>query len=76
MYESPISIIQEQLTLKMEDDILKAVQKYEIVVNKEELMKALSYDRDQFSKGYREGKEDAFREMKKLIMREGYWYDR
>ncbi len=59
-YESPIKVIQEQLTLKMEDDILKAIQKYNIEVDKEELLKALAYDRDQYMKGYEEGRASAF----------------
>lgn len=52
MYESPITIIQDQMRMQMEDSIYKAVQRFNVDVNKEELIKALAYDRDQYQKGY------------------------
>lgn len=52
MYESPITIIQDQMRMQMEDNIYKAVQYFNVDVNKEELIKALAYDRDQYRKGY------------------------
>ena len=52
MYESPITIIQDQMRMQMEDSIYKAVQYFNVDVNKEELIKALAYDRDQYRKGY------------------------
>lgn len=55
MYESPIKIFQEQLKLQMEGDILKAVQAKEIVVDKEELLKALEFDRNQYEVGFTDG---------------------
>ena len=59
MYESPISIIQKDLQFQfeqqLENEIYKAVQEYEIVVDKEELIKALSYDRNQYEKGHIDG---------------------
>jgi len=56
MYESPIEIIQSQIRTQLEDDVLKAVQRYGINVNKEELIKALRYDRQQYKKGYEDAK--------------------
>ena len=58
MYKSPITIIQNQMELKMEADILKAVQSCNIDVDKDELLKALKYDRDQYNKGYEDGKRE------------------
>lgn len=52
MYESPITIIQDQMRMQMEDSIYKAVQRFNVDVNKEELIKALSYNRGQYQKGY------------------------
>lgn len=52
MHESPITIIQDQMRMQMEDNIYKAVQHFSVDVNKEELIKALAYDRDQYQKGY------------------------
>lgn len=45
----------------MEGDILRAVQKYGINVDKEELLRALQYDRNQYEKGYDDGKADALK---------------
>lgn len=55
MYESPVEIIQTQMQMQMDGEILKAVQGVGIDVNKEELLKALAYDREQYSKGYKDG---------------------
>ena len=51
----PIEIIQTQIQMKMEDEIMKAVQNVGIQVDKEELLKALKYDREQYEKGYQDG---------------------
>ena len=55
MYQSPIEIITKQMQAKFEDDVFKAVQQYGINIDKDELIKALKYDRDQYEKGYRDG---------------------
>ena len=52
MYISPIDIIYGQLETQMEGDILRAVQSYGINVDKDELIRALQYDREQYYKGY------------------------
>lgn len=74
MYESPIKVIVEEVyaqTLKQqENDIWKAIQKYDINVDKEELVMALQYDRHQYEKGYADGIRDF---AKKLV--EHYFYD-
>lgn len=44
-----------QMNMEMENGILKAVQRYNIDVDKEELLKALKYDREQYDKGYQDG---------------------
>lgn len=58
-YESPITRImrdiQTQIIKESENQIFQAVQKCEIKVDKEELIKALQYDRGQYEKGYKEG---------------------
>ena len=55
MWESPIKVMQKQVKMQMEGEILKAVQEVGIVVDKEELMKALKHDREQYEKGYADG---------------------
>lgn len=51
-YESPITMIASQVETKIENDVMTAVQHYDIQVDKEELIKALAYDRGQYEKGY------------------------
>ena len=64
MYKSPIEIVMEEVFQKMDEDfenaVFKAVRKVGINVDKEELLKALIYDRGQYDKGY----EDAMNEVK------------
>lgn len=72
MYRSPIEVFLSQIEVQMEDGIMKAVQKQGIMVDKEELVKLLAYDRDQYSKGYREGRESAFKEIMERITGGGY----
>ena len=79
MYKPPIEIVMKEVFQKMNEDfensVLKAVQKVDINVDKEELLKALIYDRGQYDKGY----EDAMNEVKhpqplKLEdLKEGLW---
>jgi hypothetical protein len=63
MYKSPIEIIYGQMQKQMEGDILKAVQSYGINVDKDDLLRALQYDRNQYKKGYTDGKTDAMSEL-------------
>ena len=63
MYESPIKIIQGQLQTQMDNDILRAVQSYNILVDKGELTRALQYDREQYDRGYADGYMNAQQEL-------------
>lgn len=58
-YESPISLIyenaQRQMQIQLENGVYSAVQNVGIDVNKDELIKALQYDRQQYDKGYSDG---------------------
>lgn len=63
MYKSPIEIIHNAVQTKMEDDVVKAVQSYGIIVDKKELLRALGYDRGQYDKGF----EDGISAMEKVI---------
>lgn len=60
MYESPIRIIERELTSKIENDIVTVVKSYGIEVNKVELERALRYDREQYEKGFDDGRKDRF----------------
>ena len=55
-YESPIEGIVSNVQMNYEDGIIKAVQSVGFNVNKEELAKALMYDRRQYEKGFADGR--------------------
>ena len=58
-YKSPIEVVVDEMHSQMvcdyENGIMKAIQRYNINVDKEELIKALQYDRQQYEKGYQDG---------------------
>lgn len=56
MYESPITLITGELQLSLENGVYKAVRQTGVVVDKDELIKALKYDRGQYEKGYADAK--------------------
>ena len=72
MYKSPIDIIYGQMETQMEGDILRAVQKYGINVDKEELVRALNYDREQYYNGYADGRNDALADL--VRCKDCKWY--
>lgn len=53
-YESPIQQVIREAARKHEENIYQAVLNCGIHVEKEELIKALAYDRDQYEKGYKD----------------------
>lgn len=73
MYESPIKVIHDsmarQIQYDYENNILKAVASYNIDVNKEELIKALKYERDQYNKGYEDAKKDFAEKIDRIVER-------
>ena len=67
MYESPINMIIQKLYTNLESECMKAVQSYGFDVNKEELAKALKYDREQYEKGYTDGYNEGIDDAIKVI---------
>ena len=63
MYESPIEVVYGQMQMNFEDNVMKAIQKYNININKDALISALMYDRKQYEKGYAEGREEGKKEI-------------
>lgn len=57
MYESPIKILESEIVAQWEGNILKAVKNVGIDVDKEELLRALEYDRDQYMIGFLDGRD-------------------
>ena len=72
MYRSPITIIEEEARLQIEGEILKAVQKVGVTVDKEELLKALKYDREQYNEGYEAGKRDSTERIVEQLEKRAY----
>ena len=67
-YKSPIEVIMSDMVMKEEDQVMQAVWNVVVNVDKEELVKALAYDRDQYASGYRYAKE-------KFDRQHGEWID-
>ena len=59
MYESPIKVVQGELETQLEGEILKAVHLVGVAVDRDELIRALRYDREQYQKGFDDAREDA-----------------
>ena len=57
-YKSPIEAIRHEMEMRFENDVMKVVQQHDIFVDKDELLKALQYDRDQYRKGFEDGSRD------------------
>ena len=51
-YQSPIEIIKGDMEAKMQEGVIRAIQKFDVNVDEEELKKALAYDRRQYEQGY------------------------
>lgn len=71
MYESPINLIISKLCTNLESDCIKSVQRYGFDVDKEELARALCYDREQYEKGYADGYNKAIDDFVKAIVDRG-----
>ena len=54
-YESPIKMWTTEVELRYEKEVLNAISHLNVEVNREELIRALNYDRNQYEKGYRDG---------------------
>ena len=67
MYESPIKIIAGKIQTQIDDEIYRAVQNVGINVDREELIKALEYDRGQYEEGFRDGERHTLRQIKNLL---------
>lgn len=58
MYDCPIQIYQDlqtQFVQHTEEMVVEAVQKCNVNVDEEELIRALKYDREQYEKGFKDG---------------------
>ena len=72
MYESPITAILTDMETLYEKECVKVVQSCGFNVNKDELTKALQYDRKQYDKGYADGYNDCVAKMRKSLIEIDY----
>lgn len=85
MYNSPISIPHGPLELEYIDKYLKSTSSAEehyiaarvrstlgVNIDRDELIKALNYDRQQYEKGYEDGKRDAVKQGRWDILEDDY----
>ena len=68
MYESPVNVVYNQMRTEVDNHIFKAIVNVGVDVNKEELIKALQYDRGQYDKGYKDGYEDGQAEFARTLV--------
>jgi hypothetical protein len=62
-YKSPIEVFENELQTQMDNDIMEVVFSYGINVDKNELVKALAYDRKQYEAGFADGRAAAERRI-------------
>lgn len=78
MYESPIAIIEQKILNEQKKQFENALMyeirmNYQIDVDRDELIRALQYDREQYEKGYQDGKAAMKKTGKWLINSDGYY---
>ena len=82
MYKSPITIIESTIDsfskaiIKQKDDAIFAEiqSSFGVDVDRQELMRALHYDRNQYEKGYLDGKTDAMASI--VRCKDCFWRNR
>lgn len=59
MYESPIKLnigdVHKEIVKQQDKDLYRFIQKMSVDIDKDELIKALKFDREQYEKGYKDG---------------------
>jgi hypothetical protein len=79
MYESPIQLIMndmyKQIQVEQENTVYKAIQSIGVNVDKDELIKALNYDRKQYQKGYKDGRQHFAYEFYKILTEDCTYYN-
>ena len=79
MYKSPIDIFTQTANIvkkmheKQDEYVYQCVLKTGVNVDKEELIKALKYDREQYSKGYTDGINEFAERLRALMTRKDFY---
>ncbi len=69
-YVSPITVLETEMQIRVEDGVYKAVKNVGFDVDKDELMRALRYDRKQYQKGYDQGFQNGYYAAIRYLTRE------
>ena len=64
MWKSPIDIFRTEIEMHVEADVIRAVSKYNVNVDKDELFKLLRGDRESYERGYDDGYDAGFNASK------------
>lgn len=62
-YKSPVTLLLDSFDEKVIDNVYQIVNHYFVDVDKDELLKALRYDRDQYNRGRLDGYLEAKKEI-------------
>lgn len=74
-YKSPIEVFYSDVQLQFEDNVYKAVQAVDIHVDRDELIKALQYDRQQYEKGWHDALLKEQEAVTPKVSMSGLWYE-
>ncbi len=61
MYKSPIELVYGSCQTQLEGEVMRAIQNVGVNVDKEELLRALQYDRNQYDEGYQDAMDSIVR---------------
>lgn len=67
MYKCPIKVLTGEMNIEYENGVLKYVQSLYPSIDKDELTKALQYDREQYNKGYKDGVIETEKRIKEAL---------
>lgn len=77
-YKSPIDVVIDDMQLQLrhafDDAIVRAVQNVNITVDKDELIKALKYDRQEYDRGYADGEWEMFSLITSVFYGKGCYF--
>lgn len=75
MFDCGIHEIQQEMETQFEDNVLKAVQKVGISIDKPQLERALTDAKSFYDDGYKDAKKEVFEEVTRIIKNEYCGYD-
>lgn len=75
IYESPITIYTKKPEIELEDAVMNIVYSWGIDIDKERLIKALKFDREQYDVGYKHGRAVGFEELLDKIYEVDPWLE-